>query len=113
MWNKGSNEEVPSSGHGSSQHVNREFIQYLNALVQNHLLSLMVDVGSGDWSYIKHAMIPYHTGYDVNFSIVNQTTILYASSNVSFCVSEAADQVYKIANILVCKDVLQHLLFVD
>tara|TARA_B110001450_G_C17455048_1_gene413692 strand:+ start:136 stop:411 length:276 start_codon:yes stop_codon:yes gene_type:complete len=89
IWNKGSNEEVSSSGHGSSQHVNEEFIQYLNALVQNHLLSLMVDIGSGDWSYMKHTIIPYYTGSGVSSSIVNQTTILYASSNVSFCVSEA------------------------
>jgi hypothetical protein len=101
-------EAVSASGHGSEQDANVAFVQFLNGLIANYSLTSVVDVGSGDWSYMKQVSIPHYTGYDVSQLIVDQTTLQYAAQNVSFHLA-TAKQVYAAADLLICKDVLQHL----
>ena len=101
-------EAVSASGHGSEQGANVAFVQFLNGLISNYSLTSVVDVGSGDWSYMKQVSIPHYTGYDVSKLIVDQTKLKYAATNVSFHLS-TAKQVYTGADLLICKDVLQHL----
>ena len=55
-------EAVSASGHGSEQGANVAFVQFLNGLISNYSLTSVVDVGSGDWSYMKQVSIPHYTG---------------------------------------------------
>ena len=74
---------------------------------------------------MKDVNIASYNGYDVSSIIVDTTTALYGSSNnnasvmptdnddgksVAFHVSKI-NQIYKVADMMICKDVLQHLPF--
>ena len=94
----------------------------MNHLITTYSISSIVDVGSGDWSYMKDVNIASYNGYDVSSIIVDTTTALYGSNNnnnasgiptddgkfVAFHVSKI-NQIYKVADMMICKDVLQHL----
>lgn len=53
-----------------------------------------------------------YIGYDVSTTIVDHTNSKYGSDNVSFRLSKV-NQTYEAADLVVCKDVLQHLPFAD
>jgi len=116
QW-KRQDEDAPVSGHGSGRSANELFVNYVNNLITTYSVSSIVDVGSGDWSYMKDVNITSYNGYDVSSIIVDKTTALYGNSNASgtddgkfiaFHVSKI-NQVYESADMMICKDVLQHL----
>jgi hypothetical protein len=115
QW-KRADEDSPVSGHGSGRSASELFVNYVNNLIAIHSVSSIVDVGSGDWSYMKDVNIASYNGYDVSSFIVDKTTALYGNNTtdkddgkfVAFHVS-GINQIYESADMMICKDVLQHL----
>jgi hypothetical protein len=93
-----------------------------HAITTSYSVSSIVDVGSGDWSYMKDVNIASYNGYDVSSIIVDNTTALYGS-NINNPTSTGTDddgkfvafhlskinQMYESADMMICKDVLLHL----
>ena len=108
LW-KGT-EDISASGHGSESAANEVFVRFLKDLIAKRAVTSVVDVGSGAWSYMKDVGVARYVGYAVSARIVEETAARYGDANVSFRLSERG-QVYEAADLLVCKDVLQHLPF--
>ncbi|OEU06478.1 hypothetical protein FRACYDRAFT_272743 [Fragilariopsis cylindrus CCMP1102] len=82
QWKDRADDEVsPMSGHGSGRSADELFVNYVNNLITTYSISSIVDVGSGDWSYMKDVNIASYNGYDVSSIIVDTTTALYGSNN--------------------------------
>jgi 2-polyprenyl-3-methyl-5-hydroxy-6-metoxy-1,4-benzoquinol methylase len=70
-----------------------------------------VDVGCGDWEfsrYINWENIQY-TGYDVVASVINKNQKNFSQENICFVHANDLTEDLPQADLLICKDVLQHL----
>lgn len=99
------------SGGGSAPYWNIDYRAFLEKfMAMNHIRSV-VDIGCGDWQfsrYINFSGIRY-SGFDVVPSVVERNRERFGSSSVSFdLVPENLAEVPK-ADLLIMKDVLQHL----
>jgi len=109
-WGKSENGE-PSSGLGSileTTYIYRVFLQ--NFLHENRIQSV-VDIGCGDWEFSKvldWKDIEYD-GYEVVPYLVQRNNALYANSHIRFHYGDGTVTYLPPADLLICKDVLQHL----
>lgn len=99
------------SGPGSDAERTREFRALLATFMKDHHVQSVVDLGCGDWSYsqlIDWTGIRY-TGVDTVDSVVEKNQRLYAKANISFLCRDAAQQDIPPADLIIVKEVLQHL----
>lgn len=104
VWGKGSG---PGSS-GSDTIGYRRFLQEF--LLWNHIESV-VDVGCGDWQFSRFmdwTGIDY-TGFDVVESVIEDNRARFAQDNVHFELSDGRFDALPQADLLIVKDVLQHL----
>jgi hypothetical protein len=102
------------SGPGSVVGVNRKYISYLHDFIKKHEIKSIVDIGCGDWQIFSHVDLEgvKYTGYDVAKSVIDKNNDKYQASNVSFIhVPLEARTKYVRADLMIIKDVLQHLSF--
>lgn len=88
--------------------IYREFIQ--DFLKTYHIASV-VDLGCGDWSFsrsISWEGIDY-TGLDVVSSLIERNRMEFESENIHFYKLNAIEAQMPKADLLICKDVFQHL----
>lgn len=77
---------------------------------QKHIKSI-ADVGCGDWQFsqnIDFSGISY-TGYDVASFVIERNQKAHAKENVKFVLYDGDFDKIEPADLLICKDVLQHL----
>ena len=81
-----------------------------NFIAMNEIKSI-VDLGCGDWQFSKFMNLEgvrYH-GFDVVESVVSRNRTLYAKPNISFDLRPDDPGLLPQADLLIMKDVLQHL----
>ncbi|HEU4914156.1 MAG TPA: class I SAM-dependent methyltransferase [Candidatus Saccharimonadales bacterium] len=100
------------SGHGSLPSVTRGYRNYLETFIRENNIRSITDYGCGDWQFSK--LIDWgdakYTGVDIVSSVVERNNQLYGKNNVRFMTIKP-DAIHKIpkADLLIVKDVLQHL----
>lgn len=114
VWgNNGSTEYRGSSGPGSSVEYNVEYIAFLRKFISDNDIKSVVDVGCGDWR-IGEALFDgldlEYTGYDVYGDLVAHLNKKHGGPKRSFIKLDSSTdkESVKDADLLVCKDVLQH-----
>ena len=98
------------SGPGSRYHHNLDYINFLANFIKWNDVRSVVDFGCGDWQFMQYLNwqnIMYY-GFDVAKNVVRTNMELHARSNISFTHLENSTQLPK-ADLLLCKDVFQHL----
>lgn len=103
-WNAG-------SGLGSLEGVTAEYRDLLQSFLKENEISSVLDLGCGDWQFsrlIDWSGIDY-TGVDVVRSVIETNRETYRASNLRFEVGSPDMSGLPDAELLIIKDVLQHL----
>lgn len=104
------NEWAYGSGVGSLPLNNVEYIRFLIAFMARNEIRSVVDFGCGDWQFSR--FIPWngvkYTGYDVVESVIKRNNSMFARDNISFSLLPP-DTDFARADLILCKDVFQHL----
>ena len=99
------------SGSGSSVKNAKIYMQFLQKFLKDNNIKSVVDVGCGDWTfsqYIDWSGINY-IGYDVVKSVIEMNKRRFSGQNFQFIMGDALNTNLPAADLLICKDVLQHL----
>ncbi len=109
-WGKDENGEG-TSGLGSTVENTKEYVSFLEEFLHSHFIETVVDVGSGDWEFSKNVKWgnAKYVGYDVVKSIVERNNKNYANDKITFVHADAVHTDLPKADLLICKEVLQHL----
>ena len=98
------------SGVGSLADNNIEYLGFLRRFMMNNAISSVVDLGCGDWQFsrfINWEGINY-TGIDIVSSVVDSNQNEFGSENIKFQTFSSIEKLPS-ADLIICKDVLQHL----
>ena len=109
FWGRNASGEG-SSGPGSTEEVTREYRRFLETLVREEGIASVVDAGCGDWEfsqYIDWGEADY-LGIDVSSVVLDRLHTRYLRPKVRFQQGSVVD-VLPPADLLIVKDVLQHL----
>ena len=100
-----------TSGSGSTSESALEYIVFLNKFIETNQIKTIVDIGCGDWEVMKHVNLDdvEYFGVDVVSSVIQKNTEKYSSSHVNFIVADCAKDPLPKADLLLCKDVFNHL----
>ncbi|MCX6987690.1 MAG: class I SAM-dependent methyltransferase [Chlamydiae bacterium] len=104
-----------NSGTGSDPKNTTVYISFLQQFLADHQIASVVDLGCGDfrlgrcicWDGIDYI------GIDVVDSLLNTNIENFSASNISFALADGVNYPLPAADLLICKDVLQHLPFGD
>jgi SAM-dependent methyltransferase len=79
--------------------------------LKEHHIQSVVDFGCGDWEFSK--VINWdgisYTGFDVIAKLIDRNGIIYGNDHIQFYKADGLDIDLPRADLLICKDVLQHL----
>lgn len=110
IWGVGS-DGFGTSGSGSLPETTCIYRQFLQNFLSTCNINSVVDVGCGDWGFshmINWDGINY-IGYDVVPTVILKNQQRYGASNILFQEGNAVNIDLPCADLLICKDVLQHL----
>ncbi|MFL6107076.1 MAG: methyltransferase domain-containing protein, partial [Marmoricola sp.] len=99
------------SGPGSVAENIRPYLEYVQHFIDSRAITSVVDCGCGDWQstrLLDFSGVSY-TGYDIVGSVVEANQQSYGSDNVEFRCADFSSEDLPEADLLICKDVLQHL----
>ena len=101
------------SGPGSDSERNRTYIEFLNRLLVDNRSRIrsVLDMGCGDWTLARQidwGDIRY-TGIDVVPQLVLENRQRFGSETIQFSVADAVEDDLPTADLVIMKDVLQHL----
>lgn len=100
-----------TSGSGSTPNITAGYRKFLADFMKNNAIQTVSDAGCGDWQFSK--LISWdgiqYTGYDVAKCVIDQNNLLYKKNNVNFLLYDGNFLNVKAADLLIVKDVLQHL----
>ena len=98
------------SGPGSAPAYTERFRAFLADFMRKHDVKTVVDYGCGDWQWAKLVDWPTYQGFDIVPSLVERLQREHGSDRISF---QAVEDVSVFeppeCDLLICKDVLQHL----
>jgi SAM-dependent methyltransferase len=103
VWGKG-------SGVGSEVAHTRDYVATLQAFMRQHGVQSVIDFGCGDWQFSQHmdwSGVRYQ-GFDVVPELIAANSAAFAAPNVSFHLVDDGVALPAV-DLLICKDVLQHL----
>jgi 2-polyprenyl-3-methyl-5-hydroxy-6-metoxy-1,4-benzoquinol methylase len=98
------------SGTGSTLEITREYRAYLEAFIKKHGVTSVVDAGCGDWNFssaIDWSGASY-LGVDIASDVIDADRTKYEKGKITFQVGDVTEEL-PAADLLVSKDVLQHL----
>lgn len=104
MWGNG-------SGSGSDENLCRDYVAFLQEFFRTHNITSIVDAGCGDWQFSKNidfSGISYQ-GFDVASFVIEANNAKYRKDNITFTHYDGDFSKLPSADLLICKDVLQHL----
>jgi 2-polyprenyl-3-methyl-5-hydroxy-6-metoxy-1,4-benzoquinol methylase len=99
------------SGPGSHPSNSALYAGLVQHLIRHFGARRVVDFGCGDWQFsqfLDFSGVDY-IGVDIVDSLVSQNSARYGASNVRFVVGDISDYPIDDADLVLCKDVLQHL----
>ncbi|MBX2683461.1 class I SAM-dependent methyltransferase [Campylobacter lari] len=99
------------SGPGSSKDICENYINFLEVFFQKYNIKSIADVGCGDWQFSKFIDFKdiCYVGYDVAEYVVKNNIEKYSKENIQFIHYDGDFDKIKTADLIICKDVLQHL----
>jgi SAM-dependent methyltransferase len=99
------------SGPGSLPRVNRPYVRFLQSFLRYNRVQTVVDLGCGDWQFsrrIDWGEVRY-LGLDVVPHVLERNRRRYGSATLEFGISPADAGDVPAADLLIVKDVFQHL----
>ncbi|MES2344639.1 MAG: class I SAM-dependent methyltransferase [Chlamydiota bacterium] len=108
-WKHG--KDVGGAGTGSTADVTEVYRNFLEKFMKENKISSVVDFGCGDWEFsrlIDWKGIDY-TGIDVVEHVIEKNSQEYQTDHIHFMTVEGIHEELPKADLIVCKDVLQHL----
>ncbi len=96
---------------GSQFEITKDYVSFLEDFMAKNQIQSVVDIGCGDWAfsrYIDWSGIQY-IGIDIVEFVVERNQKLFARPSVTFIHANALEIELPKADLLVCKDVFQHL----
>lgn len=105
------NEWLHGSGEGSLELHTRGYRKFLEEFVRRNHVSSIVDMGCGDWQssrFINWGDAKYQ-GYDVVPAVIDSNRDRFAATTVSFTLYSGRPSELPPADLLIAKDILQHL----
>ena len=99
-----------TSGTGSTLEITREYRTYLEDFIRTHAIKSVVDAGCGDWTF--SSAIDWngasYLGVDIASDVVATVRAKHEKANIKFQVGDITGDL-PAADLLISKDVLQHL----
>lgn len=105
------NKWVYGSGEGSLPEHTRGYVKVLQKFLRQRCITTVVDVGCGDWQFsrlIDWSAVSYD-GFDVVSSVIAENQKRFSSDRVKFHLYSGNPTELPTADLLIAKDVLQHL----
>jgi len=99
-----------TSGSGSTLEITRDYRAYVENFIKTHKVTSVVDAGSGDWTFssaIDWGGASY-LGIDIASDVVATVRSKHEKGNIKFQVGDITEDL-PAADLLISKDVLQHL----
>jgi SAM-dependent methyltransferase len=99
------------SGEGSTPENTILYKKFLEDFIQYNEIQTVLDVGCGDWTFSQHVQWgkTQYTGIDVVKSVIEKNKMKFSSPNMTFLHCDPNFTDLPSADLLICKDVLQHL----
>lgn len=100
------------SGWGSVGFLNKPFVSFINNFLNKHEdIKIIVDIGCGDWQMGRHFKLgnKRYIGCDVSSVAINAVRKKYSSENRQFLILDAVKDDLPDGDLVIIKDVLQHL----
>lgn len=99
------------SGAGSNPHYVLPYRQFLENFLYLNNIRTVVDIGCGDWAFSRFLNLEgvHYRGFDVVESVVQKNRDRFGSASVRFDIMPADLRQVPRADLLIMKDVLQHL----
>ncbi len=100
-----------SSGWGSQVQYAKPYLEFLIDFLKKNEIKSVLDAGCGDWTLsrtIDWGGIEY-CGIDVVKSLVEKNQKLFSKPNIRFMHGDLIEMKFPDSQLLLCKDVLQHL----
>lgn len=109
VWARGPNGKG-TSGSGSTVAITSDYRRFLQEFIKSKKIKSVVDAGCGDWEFSSavdwnHAR---YLGVDISATLIADVKKKYESKTVKFKVGDVTESLPP-ADLLICKDVLQHL----
>lgn len=103
VWGRG-------SGYGSTKRATKRYRKFLQNFIRDHGIKTITELGCGDFQVMRHIDLTgvSYTGYDVASIVVEQNNLNFTKSNLRFETLKTYSDM-KSGELLICKDVLQHL----
>jgi len=99
-----------TSGPGSTLEATKEYRAFLEQFIRSHHIKSVVDAGCGDWSFAS--AIDWggarYLGLDISSTTIAMVKRRFEREGFSFDVADVTESL-PAADLLLCKDVLQHL----
>jgi SAM-dependent methyltransferase len=99
-----------TSGTGSTLEITREYRAYLEDFIKTHNIKSVVDAGCGDWTF--SSAIDWngasYLGVDIASDVIATVRAKHEKATIKFQVGDITDDL-PAADLLISKDVLQHL----
>ena len=99
------------SGAGSKIENVKEYVEILQKYIDKPEIKTVLDLGCGDWEFSKFLDLSSvsYLGVDVVESVIESNSTSYSSSNIKFISRDITTYEIPKADLIICKDVLQHL----
>lgn len=100
------------SGPGSLPQNAQRYVDFVSDVLMSHKVRTVVDVGCGDWQMWPPGVfdsVDKYVGFDVVPSVVETNRALVGSSHREFYAADAVRATLPDGDLLLCKEVLQHL----
>ena len=109
IWGSGS-EMNPLSGKGSNPDFAKPYVDFIRNLISSKKILSVLDLGHGDWVMWRDYKFDdtFYLGLDVADDLSNMNTLKFGNEKRVFK-KVSSDAILPSAELLICKDVLQHL----
>ncbi len=99
------------SGCGSTVREAAPYMKFLQDFIKKNKIKTIVDVGCGDWTFSQYVDWngAKYTGIDVVRAVIDKNNAQFSTKKISFIHSDGMDMNLPKADLIICKDVLQHL----